>query len=222
MACICLVWGSPVLAAGAGWAVRGCTGLPFWWHHHGCCPHGHCKAGAKESQGSPGSLQLWCFWGLQELLLRMARCESGDPKGQSALYWRSASGTQHLAAAWWQDGVEQSLALFLSWCCSRAWQDVSSTSLGLKGVILRALGWRGPHGCCCLRALWLCCLQALLWPSRRSLCWPGIWAAPLGVLIQTLLQGRGSHGSSLVCRSTPAALQQPRVISSEEGAGVQK
>lgn len=52
---ICLV-----LAAGARWAMRGCAGLPVRWHHGGRCLHGHCKAEAKERQGVPGSLQLWC------------------------------------------------------------------------------------------------------------------------------------------------------------------
>ena len=231
MSCICpalaagarwAVRGCLVLAAGARWAVRGCTGLPAWWHHHGCCPHGHCKAGAKESQGVPWSLQLWCFWGLRELLLRMAWCESRDHKGQSALWWWSASGTQHVVAARWQHRAGQSLVLFQCWCSSRAWQDVSIASLGSEGVILRALGWRGPQGRCCLRALVLCCLQVPHWPSGRSLCGPDIWAAPLGALVPTLLQRRGSHGFSLVGRSALAALQQPRVISSEEWAGVEE
>lgn len=80
MTCICLV-----PAAGTRWAVWDCMGLPVWWHHHGCCPHGHCEAGVKESQGGPGSLQLWCFWGLQKLLLRTARCERGEQEWQGAL-----------------------------------------------------------------------------------------------------------------------------------------
>ena len=94
--------------------------------------------------------------------------------------------------------------------------------LGSEDVILRALGWRGPQGRCCLRALVLCCLQVPRWPSGRSLCGPDIWAAPLGALVPTLLQRRGSHGFSLVGRSALAALQQPRVISSEEWAGVEE
>ena len=105
---------------------------------------------------------------------------------------------------------------------------MSIASLGSEGVILRALGWRGPHGRCCLCALWLCCLQAPHWPSSHSLCGLAIWAALLGVLIQSLLQGRGrdrdrgSHGSSLVSYSSFAVSQQLRIIFSEVWARVEE
>ena len=190
---ICLV-----LVAAARWAVRGCAGLPVCWHHRGRCPHGHCKAEAKERQGVPGSLQLWCCTRcLGELLPRRAGCESGEHEGQSSVRWRSTGSTQHRAAARRQRGAGQGLALLWRWC------SVSRACQGPGAVCLGELGRQGPHACCCLRALWFCCLQAPLWPSSCCLRGLGSWAALLGALIQSLLQARarGSLSSSLPGRS---------------------
>jgi len=129
------VRGCRVLAAAARWAVQGCAGLPVQWHHCGRCPHGHCKAEAKERQGSPGN--LWCCWGLGELLWRRARCESGEHEGQSAVRWWSTSDTQHLAAAQRQHGAGQSLALLRCWCWLRAWLSVLG-SLSGRGPMFAA------------------------------------------------------------------------------------
>ena len=122
------------------------------------CRQGHRKTCTKERQGGPGSLQLGCFWGLWELLLRGARCQSGHHKGQSTVRRRSTSGTQHMAAVGWQREAGQSVALFWHWCCSRAWQAVSRACLRLGGAFLGALGWRRPHKCHWLCAFWLSCL----------------------------------------------------------------
>ena len=158
------LWGHPtagmflVLAAGARRAVWSCPGLPVRWHHLGHCRHGHRKTCTKERQGGPGSLQLGCFWGLWELLLRGARCQSGHHKGQSTVRRRSTSGTQHMAAVGWQREAGQSVALFWHWCCSRACQAVSRACLHLGGAFLGTLGWRRPHKCHWLCAFWLSCL----------------------------------------------------------------
>lgn len=137
------VRGCIVLAAAARWAVQGCAGLPVRWHHCGRCPHGHCKAEAKERQGSPGSLQLWCCWGLGELLWMRARCESGEHEGQSTVRWWSMSDSIWLLL---RGSMEQGRA----WHCCGAGADsgpgrlwaVPAGALGLS--VLGSLAGRGP------------------------------------------------------------------------------
>jgi len=127
---------------------------------------------------------------------------------------------EELSASVWGWGAGQRLALLPQWCCSRAWQALSSVLLGWSDVCLGMLGWRGPHECHCLCVFWLCCLQAPLWLGIHSLPRLSIWTAPLRTLI---LKGRGksSQITPLLSCSLLAVFQQLWVVSPEVWVGVE-
>lgn len=177
-----------VRAAAARWAVQGYPGLPVVWCQHGCCHHGHCKGWAKVGQGSPRSLQLWCFWVLRKLLSWGASCKSRCHEGQSVVSWRSRSDIQGLVATWLQ-GQGQRMAPFPFYCFSRVWKGWRSAALGSSSDFLGVPEWQASSGCHCL-----CASFWIHWQLLRT--WTGHW-------------GCASSGSHL---GLPAGKEQPHLF----------